>query len=1057
MRPHRSVADHVDVLLLVSHGGEALVRTLDAIAASGRPVDRLLALDACGEPGAFDIVDGHAGLRRAGVRVEHLARRPGADLVVAVRQALPLLSPSPDRPGAGGADGAGPGEEEPAASGQDRVEPAGTGRDVLRWCWILPDDVAPEPEALAALLAAGRASSNVAVVGPKRLLSADPERFLDFGAVITATGTSAAGPELGELDQGQYDLRRDVVGAELPGALVQTRALADLGGLDRAARGAEGLDLAWRALLSGRRVVLAPDARVQCDADTERAAAAGSSRARHLVAARRRSRRNVALSRAAWWRAPWIGLRLLLGGIGSAIGLLALGQAGAAARELADSTVLLELPRRLGARWRFRGRRRVKDAHLASLFVAPGEAYRRSAESTRDRRPWTDPAAREAAAREPDRVAAGVDTGGPGLPALLALGTLAVALLAFRPLLGSGAFSGRTVGLAGGELLPTSADGAGLWHLWTDAWHGPGLGSDVPAPPATPALAAAGAVVGALPGVGDASPVGTAISWLFLLSLPASAISAYLAGRALTRGRAARVIGAILWAGAPVLPAALAQGRLGPVLAHVALPAAVAMTALAVRPRGYLWAAFAAALLLALVGAFVPALLVAATVAALAAAVWTRGKGRLNALVAAALPWALLGPALLDMVRHPLLLLAGPGALTSGPGAPAGHVALLHPSGPSAVPLGAGALLVLLAGLALLPALRDRGARVGLAVLAASAVAAAVLAPRVLLGRAPVTADVPGAALHLWQGVPLQLATVALWALALLGTRALRVRRGLWWPALGIVATVAVLPLAALALRDVTGPLDAVRERPSAAVREAQTAGSGARALELTGQGAEVRYSLLGAEPAPWSTDSPLLSPPPRPTADAAVSALVSGSGAASGEAHAALARLGVAFVRAPEGAVARLGPTLDATSGLSRLGSADGWVTWRVQAVEGPAGPVPASRVHIVDGSGSVLRDVPVTGPHATLDTDVATGGSRRLVVAEAPGWEQSVRVTLDGKDLPVHLVEGVPTADLPVGGSRLQVVPEQPRRDWVAAHVVLVVLVALLALPFPRSRRAR
>ncbi|MFC0195952.1 glycosyltransferase family 2 protein, partial [Microbacterium arthrosphaerae] len=128
--------------------------------------------------------------------------------------------------------------------------------------WLLAQDTAPEPDALARLAGELERSPSAAFVAPKLVRWDDRSEIVSLGVGMTRFGRTV-GLADGELDQGQHDAREDVLGSDVRGILVRTDAWRRLGGLDRGLAGAdEGLDLGVRARLAGGRVSLVPGALV---------------------------------------------------------------------------------------------------------------------------------------------------------------------------------------------------------------------------------------------------------------------------------------------------------------------------------------------------------------------------------------------------------------------------------------------------------------------------------------------------------------------------------------------------------------------------------------------------------------------------------------------------------------------------------------------------------------------------------------------------------------------------------------------------------------------------
>ena len=136
------------------------------------------------------------------------------------------------------------------------------GRIPADYYWLLDDSVIPRPGALAE--AVGTAERvGAGVVGSKILNIRRTDEILSVGGATDVFGYPYTGLERGELDQGQYDVVRDVAYVE-PAALLIRRDLAEgIGGLDaKLPYLSAGLDLCRRSRLVGGRVVIAPRSEV---------------------------------------------------------------------------------------------------------------------------------------------------------------------------------------------------------------------------------------------------------------------------------------------------------------------------------------------------------------------------------------------------------------------------------------------------------------------------------------------------------------------------------------------------------------------------------------------------------------------------------------------------------------------------------------------------------------------------------------------------------------------------------------------------------------------------
>nr|WP_281496859.1 glycosyltransferase [Ornithinimicrobium sp. F0845] len=951
------------------------------------------------------------------------------------------------------------------------------------WIWVLHDDSVPEPDALAELIEATQRSSGVGVVGPKLVRVDDPRRLISVGHQLTRGGRVADAGVARELDQGQHDERLDVIGVPLPGMLVRSDVLAEIGGVERAFdHGAEGLDLSWRSHLAGHRVVVATDAVVR---------QGGVGHPAPSLTTRRRVRQ-LALARGSLWSAPWRAIGILLTSVLAGLGLLLVKRPGQAAAEFADLTAVLAPWRGLGARWRFRGRTRVRRRDLSGLFAATASTWH----GTTDTVPGTlaEPGAGGgAAALETGPVsedAESLESAPSRIRSLWSwplvitlLVAIVAALVRWRELLPS--LSGSGYGVRGGAVYPVLAGWSDLWHSWADPWTGGGLGSgDDPAPWLLP-MTGFTWVVEQLPWVdASRSPAAVTLTWILFAAIPLSVLTGYVATRVGVRSRWVRAVAGLIWAGLAPLSAAVDEGRLGPVVAHVAMPLLVAGVVVAGSRRQGAQrtsATFATVLLLVLVGLFTPALLILGSIAGVLVLLCAPGWGRLRGLLLVVLPWVLLGPLLRTVVEDPRVLLGGAGAAAAGPAqVESWQTLLLHPGGGLSPTLWwTLPLLVLAVGAAVPRGHRGRRAS-ALLVGALLGLAAALAAPLLHVGVVPTGHSEAGAVVTPWPGLFVSVAAACL-LLAAAQTIELPPARGRapWHRPLVAVLTgvVAVAGLGTLAwsVWSGVGPQISQASRAYPAVVTAQAQGPEAlRILDLTVEDDTVTYRLAGREPGLWvrdqvaevvtqsdrdrrGEDEATAEPGREALADAVADLTDAGDASDSTAEHDALLDLAVGYVglRAPEGDP--LVATLDATASLSRVNSTDDLLLWRV----GGAGPddalVPPARVRLVDEAGVPLTVVPVDGPRSTLraSTD-PPADTAALVISEEAGWATVAQVRASGELL--ESVDGEWPLRYEVSqGAADQLQIELPRQDgtWRLITVAVAVLVLFLALPFGSRRR--
>ncbi|MEO6142810.1 MAG: glycosyltransferase, partial [Dermatophilaceae bacterium] len=789
----------VTAVLVVHDGAAWLGECLDALALQTRLPDRLVIVDTGSTDHSLEIVAGHHRLRQAVGDLALIGASRESTFGQAVDRAVEHLSAASGSPSA-------PSESE--------------------WLWLLHDDSAAAPEALAYLLDATRRSPSVGVAGPKLTTWADPSRLLEVGQQVSRSGVRSGGPTRGEPDQGQHDHRTDVLGVNTSGMLIRGDVFAALGGFDPAfGQFRDDLDLSWRAHLAGHRVVVVPKARIR-----EAAASANGQRCpgQSANAARRRDRRHgrqVALARCSPYAVPFLALWIALSSLGSGAVLLVLKRPRAAWDELSGIGSLLTPWRPIAARRRSRGIRRVGRRNLRGLFPSPRTGFRQTLDTIADavalgadlptddrvstaQSLETGPASDDSESLE--RMTRGVASkvlAHPGFLAVL-VGAL-LALATWRSLLG-GLISTTTHGVAGGELLPVSSDAARLWHAWLDGWHGAGLGNAFETAPYLPVLSGLAWVIEHAPLIASpASSVSASVGWLLAAAMPLSAWTGYLGARVATRAPWPRAWAALAWASLGTLTAAQASGRLGAVVAHIMLPLVGAGFVCAARRSTGVSITFGAALGLAVTGAFNPALGAFGALCALVLLLVGHGATRLRAAVLLMVPIGLLGPWLLQLVDNPLLLLSGPG-LTMWQGATTApwQLALLHPGGPGSYPWLLSAPIVLAGVVAMLRRGTASRAMTVLAVLFLTGLAFGLASPHLLIGRVPQDVAGSGGPITVWAGTGLDVAALALIAAAVLGLDGLSgrlSRSGFGWRQLLVAPVVAAAVLAVVASIVVTG------------------------------------------------------------------------------------------------------------------------------------------------------------------------------------------------------------------------------------------------------------
>lgn len=429
------------------------------------------------------------------------------------------------------------------------------------WLWLLHDDSAPEPSALAELLRAVEIAPSVAIAGCKQQSWADPARVLEVGLSTSRFGRRMTGLDTPEVDQGQHDARDDVLAVGTAGALVRRDVWDDLSGTDPALGPyGDGLDLSRRARLAGHRVVVVPSAVVRhAKASLPVGGLLGREGwdARRSTQARRAAYLHGQLSGVPVVLVPAVVLLALASSVVRALGRVVIKEPNLVVAELAAPWVAFARPGRIVA-----ARRRARQSRVlprralrplqASWRDVARQLYDRRLDAAEGRRTRSAPSELElselAALRSRRR----------GTLAAVVVAGLVVSVLVFAGLLATG-----DVRVAGGALAFGDAGVGALWSAATSWWVDSGFGGPAPPEPFWAVLLPLTALLGT---------VGQAAVALMVTSILLAAVGAWFAAGALTRSVGLRAWAALVWAGAPALLTSIEAGRLSVVVAHAALP-----------------------------------------------------------------------------------------------------------------------------------------------------------------------------------------------------------------------------------------------------------------------------------------------------------------------------------------------------------------------------------------------------------------------------------------------------------------------------------------------------
>lgn len=245
------------------------------------------------------------------------------------------------------------------------------------WLWLLHDDCAPAPDALAQLLTAVAERPNVGVAGPKILGWHDRTHLLEIGVTIAHNGSRWTGLERNERDQGQHDGdgALPVLAVSTAGALIRRDLFEEIGGFDEnLPLFRDDVDFGMRAHMAGYTVICVTGAKLfhAEAAATERRAidvAGGTFHRPHLLDKRHAA--FVLLANLPLWTLPWITLRIFASSVIRAIGYLLAKLPGYALDEVAAVALLFTRLDRLRVARQARRKKRLLPARVIRPLLAP--------------------------------------------------------------------------------------------------------------------------------------------------------------------------------------------------------------------------------------------------------------------------------------------------------------------------------------------------------------------------------------------------------------------------------------------------------------------------------------------------------------------------------------------------------------------------------------------------------------------------------------------------------------------------------------------------------------
>ena len=915
------------------------------------------------------------------------------------------------------------------------------------WIWLIHDDCAPAPTALAELLAAIDDRPQVVMVGPKLLGWHDRTHLLEAGVSIAGNGARWTGLEPLEYDQGQHDGNHDVLAVSTAGALIRRDVFEELGGLDpNLTLFRDDVDFGWRARAAGHSVMAATGAvafHAQASANERRTVEVDGAFLHRPLLLDRRNAAYVLLANSSWWILPWLVIQLLGTAIARAIGYLIAKLPGYAADEILAVGSLIVRPGLIIAARKVRKKQRFVSARVIAEFIPPRwSQIRLASEGVVD-------AVRAKLFPENNQISTSsvLDTN-EDEDLLTPVSTnhwfgvfkrpevIGFVLISLISLLNS---RNRFGALVGGALPISPAGATDLWRTYFESWHQVGMGSTV----ATPTWVA----ITATASLFFLGKVQFLITTFFLVAPVLMMFTASKLLKRLTGNTWISIPAAFLYAVSPVAIAAVSTGHIATVLFMILAPLVALLLSDIEKIESFTWRKIAGvSLLLAVLYGFSLMIFVIGLAAGLISTLSDYGKHAQEANAPlysqrlqkrAALifvPFVMNIPYSLETITHPSRLLVEPGLLISG-GGPI-NALLGNPGGANSLPIWLVSPILLVLIVSLFSSTYARR-------IAEYGVGALVIA--VVISSLSISTHGNEASSKVWPGPVLVLVTLAAVAAGTVLLDRLRetlvlshihYRHILSALLLFTTFTYSVLAIGWSVSKGADSLVQANRETVMPAFLSVE---KDVKILVLREVGSEnekkIQYYLSRGK------DISLGEPDVAPTLTVAIAdaarGLIDGSGVTSSS---TLSDFGVKYLYVKAPFKREIIRSIDGLGGFSRTSATSLGVVWKVTA--------PASRLMFV-GADGVRKELEAGEVGAR--TYVPSAGT--LILTET--YNRSWQVLENGYRLDRKKNEqGLPTFTVTEPGEISLIHDGTIRRGWLSLQLIFFVIVLVMALPAGRRK---